>query len=86
MKVKLTVIESKCRGGYHRKGDTYIVDDLCPPMCHELWHSLYPSLYVLANGGELDYGSQKAAKFEVKCPDGGRVHVIGEVYCENSQE
>ncbi len=35
-KVKLTITESRCRGGYCRKGDEFIVEDLCPPLCHEL--------------------------------------------------
>ena len=26
-KVKLTVVESKCRGGYHQKGETFIVEE-----------------------------------------------------------
>ena len=32
-----------------------IADDLFPPLCHELWNSIYPSVYVLINGGDLDY-------------------------------
>lgn len=54
-KVELTIIESKCRCGYFKKGEKFIVDDLCPPLCHELWNSIYPSVYVLINGGDLDY-------------------------------
>lgn len=30
-KVKLIIIESRCRGGYSKAGDVYIVEDLCPP-------------------------------------------------------
>lgn len=78
-KVKLTVIESICRCGYHKKGDSYIVEDLCPPICHELWHSIYPSVYALLNGGDLDYGSHRQKRFEVKCPDNGRVTIAGEL-------
>ena len=54
-KVELTIIESKCRCGYFKKGEKFIVDDLCPPLCHELWNSIYPSVYVLINDGDLDY-------------------------------
>ena len=32
-----------------------IADDLCPPLFLELWNSIYPSVYVLINGGDLDY-------------------------------
>lgn len=82
-KVKLTIVESCCRGGYHKKNDSYIVGDVCPPICHELWNSIYPSVYVLLNGGTLDYGDEKARKFEAKCPDNGRVVIGGEVIQED---
>ncbi len=38
-KVKLTITESKCRSGFHRKGDEFIIDEdrtICPPMCVEI--------------------------------------------------
>lgn len=79
-KVKLTVTESQCRGGYLKAGDTFIVDDLCPPICHELWNCIYPMVYALQNGATLDYGAGRAVCFDAKCPDGGRVTVHGEVY------
>lgn len=77
-KVKLTVTESRCRGGHCQKGDTFIIEDLCPPVCHELWNSIYPLVYALQNGAELDYGSTRAKMFDAQCPDGGRVRVHGE--------
>jgi uncharacterized repeat protein (TIGR04076 family) len=78
-KVKLTVISSECRSGYHQAGDLFLVEDICPPICHELWHSIYPSVYTLLNGGTLDYGDTRAKSFDAKCPDGGRVCIHGEV-------
>lgn len=78
-KVKITIIESKCRGGYCKAGDEFIVEDLCPPICHELWNGIYPMVYALLNGAELDYGDARAKCFDAKCPDGGRVCVHGEV-------
>ena len=78
MKVKLTIMESKCRGNYHKKGEVFYVEDICPPICHELWNSMYPSIYTLLNSGELDFGNTRAKKFQIKCPDGGRVVVLGE--------
>lgn len=59
-------------------GDVFIVDDLCPPLCHELWNNLYPMVYALHNGAELDYRTIRAKMFDVKCPDEGRVCVHGE--------
>ncbi len=78
-RVKLTVTESACRCGYHRAGEEFIVGDLCPPLCHELWYAAYPLVYALLNGAELDYGPGRALEFDVKCPDGGRVCIHGEV-------
>ena len=78
-KVKLTITESRCRSGYHKKGDTFIVEDLCPPLCHELWNIIYPLTYALQNGAELNYGAIRAKAFDVKCPDGGKVCVHGEI-------
>ncbi len=77
-KVKLTITASACRCGYHRKGDEFLVEDICPPLCHELWNSIYPSVYTLLNGGVLDYGNGKSRCFDAKCPDGGRVCIHGE--------
>lgn len=78
-KVLLTVTESKCRSGYVKKGDKFVVDDICPPLCHELWNSIYPSVYALKNGAALDYGKEKAKCFDAVCPDECRVHIHGEV-------
>ena len=78
-KVKLTIAESKCRCGYFKKGQEFIVEDLCPPLCHELWNRIYPFVYALQNGASLDYGDCRAKKFDAACPDEGRVRIHGEV-------
>ena len=78
-KIKLTVTESCCRSGYHKTGDTFLVEDLCPPLCHELWNRVYPYLFALQNGADLDYGETRSRCFDVRCPDGGRVCIHGEV-------
>lgn len=78
MKVKLTVIEGNCRGNYHKTGDVYIVEDICPPICHELWQCIYPAVYTLLNNGDLDYGNERAGMFRMRCPDNGRVLIKGE--------
>lgn len=78
-KVKLTILESRCRSGYHKAGDVFLVDDLCPPLCHELWNCIYPFVYALKNGALLDCGDTRARQFDMLCPDGGRVHIRGEV-------
>lgn len=77
-KVRLTVLESRCRGGYCKKGQEFIVENLCPPLCHELWNSIYPMVYALQNGALLDYGESRVKAFDAKCPDGGRVCIHGE--------
>ena len=78
MSVKLTILDSNCRCKYHKKGDEFIVDDLCPSICHELWQCIYPSVYVLLNNGNLDSGNIKNTEFLFRCPDEGRVLVRGE--------
>jgi len=77
-KVKLTITSSHCRGGYFTEGQEFIVEDLCPPLCHELWNSIYPSVYALLNGAKLDCGDTRAKMFDAQCPDGGRVSIHGE--------
>ena len=78
-KVKLTVISSNCRCGYYKVGDEFIVEDICPPICHELWNCAYPMVYALLNGAMLDYGDTRGQVFDVKCPDEGRVKLHGEM-------
>lgn len=78
-KIKLTVISSKCRIGCCKAGDTFLIEDLCPPLCHELWNTIYPMVYALQNGAELDYGETRSKQFDAKCPDAGRVCIHGEV-------
>lgn len=78
-KVKLTITESKCRCGYFKKEQEFIVEDLCPPLCHELWNNIYPSVYALQNGASLDYREGRAKTFVAACPDEGRVWIHGEV-------
>ncbi len=78
-KVRLTITDSRCRSGYFQKGQEFVVEDLCPPLCHELWNTIYPLVYTLQNGGDLDYGTGRAKMFDAKCSDEGRVHIHGEV-------
>ena len=78
-KVKLTITRSKCRSGCFREGQEFLVDDLCPPLCHELCNTIYPMVYALRNGAELDCGQTRAKTFDAACPDGGRVCIHGEV-------
>ena len=78
-KVKITVTGSACRCGYCKAGDEFIVEDLCPPMCHELWNNIYPMVYALLNGATLDHGDERVRYFDAKCPDEGRVTVHGEI-------
>lgn len=78
-KVKLTVTESRCRSDYCQKGQEFVVEDLCPPLCHELWNNIYPLVYALLNGAKLDYGNVRAKQFDAKCPDESRVIIHGEL-------
>lgn len=77
--VRLTITESACRCAYHQKGDSFTVGDLCPPLCHELWHAVYPYVFALQNGAALDCGDGRGTSFDAQCPDGGRVRIHGEL-------
>ena len=78
-KVRLTVIRSECRCKCCTNGDVYIVDDVCPPLCHELWQQIYPMVYALGNGAEMDCGNSRQKQFDAVCPDEGRVRIHGQV-------
>lgn len=80
--VKLTILESRCRAGIHRKGQEFLVADVCPPVCHELWQCIYPQVYALYNGAQLDCGKEKGRWFSMRCPDEGRVLAKGELVDE----
>ena len=86
MKIKLTILKSNCRSHYHQEGDIFIIEDLCPPICHELWQCIYPSVYTLLNGGDLDTGNKRSKAFQCQCPDQGRVIIRGEILEENCDE
>ena len=77
-KVKLTITEGNCRCGYCKAGDEILVENLCPPLCHELLYAAYPYVFALRNGDTLDQDKEKARCFDVQCPDGGRVKAHGE--------
>ena len=65
-KVKLTITESRCRAGYHRKGQEFIIDEtMCPPICMELWSYAYPYVWALINGATLDDGDGKSKFFDI---------------------
>ena len=83
-KVRLVITESKCRSGHFYQGQEFTVDDLCPPLCHELWNGIYPCVYALLSGGSLDHGDGKAKSFNAVCPDEGRVRIHGEVIEDGS--
>ena len=79
-KVKLTITESRCKSGFHKKGQEFIIDEtICPSICMKLWHYAYPYVWTLLNGGELGDGDTKSKSFNIICPDEGIVHLHGEV-------
>lgn len=84
--VRITVTESECRCSIMKSGESYLVDDVCPPVCHELWHQIYPCVYALKNGAQLDYGSVRSRQFDAVCPDGGRVKIHGEIVNKSEME
>ena len=78
-KVKLTITNSNCRCGYFKQGQEFIVEDICPPLCHELWNYIYPYVFALLNGATLDCGDIRTKTFDAVCPDESRVTIHGEL-------
>lgn len=78
-KVKLTITQSACRCGYFQAGQIFLVEDLCPLLCHELWNCIYPYVFALQNGADLDCGETRGKSFDAMCPDESRVHIHGEL-------
>jgi uncharacterized repeat protein (TIGR04076 family) len=81
--VKLTILEARCRAGIHAEGQEFLVDGTCPPVCHELWQCIYPQVYALQNGGNLDSDESRGRWFSMACPDNGRVLVMGRTFDDN---
>ena len=81
--VKLTILESRCRSGIHQEGQEYLVDGICPPVCHELWQCIYPQVYALQNGGSLASQERHGDWFSMACPDNGRVLVMVRTFDDN---
>ena len=81
-KVKLTIVESRCRSGFHTQGQEFVITEdktICPPVCMELWHYAYPDIWALLNGAELDQGKEKSKCSVISCPDECRVKMQVEV-------
>lgn len=58
--------------------DKNLLSRIYVPVCHELWNNIYPLVYALQNGADLDYGNVRAKMFDAKCPDECRVNIHGE--------
>ena len=76
-RVRLTITDSWCRCFCSER--QFLVEDLCPPLCHKLWNSIYPQACALLNGAGLGYGGVRAKRFDAKCPNGGRASIHGEI-------
>ncbi len=77
-KVKITILESRCRLGTCKKGDEYVFWDVCPPVCAKLWGLMWPEVLKLHNGGEVETERGPAKWFEADCPDGSFVRARAE--------
>ena len=44
-----------------QKEDEFLIEDLCLLLCHALWNSIYPAMYALLNGAQLNYGETRAS-------------------------
>ena len=63
---------------YDSVGDTSLINIWIATRQSQIRGLIYPFIYTLQNGADLDYGNIKAPMFDMKCPDDGRVIVHGE--------
>ena len=73
-RVKLTVIRSECRSGLHGEGEEYVIGEVCPPICHELWNNIYPMLYAAGCGehsGAVSHDAVYLENAEARCRAAG---------------
>ena len=69
MPVKVTVIKGKCQGGFHQKGDSFIIDEFTPAgMCIGAWDSISPYIMTLLYGGNFPWEKEKGVA-TIHCPD-----------------
>lgn len=59
------------------KRQEIVAEDLCPPLCRELWNGICPLVYALCNGAVLHHKNIGAKIFGAECPDEGRVSIHG---------
>lgn len=59
------------------KRQEFVAEDLCPPLCRELWNGICPLVYALCNGAVLHHKNIGAKIFGAECPDEGRVSIHG---------
>ena len=82
-KVLLTVTQSRCRCGYSKAGDTFAVEDLCPPICHELWNNLRLCMRY-KTGRHWTMGTAKRDALTQCVPTGAEYMFTGKSWNENS--
>jgi len=69
MPVKVSVTKGKCQGNYHKKGDSFIIDETTPDgMCISAWDVISPYVMTLLYGGNLPWEKEKGAAI-IHCPD-----------------
>ena len=68
-KVRITVTEGKCNQGFHRVGDSWVVDELTPEgICTSAFNALFPQILTLACGGEFFWEENPRVGYAC-CPD-----------------
>jgi uncharacterized repeat protein (TIGR04076 family) len=69
MPVKVTVKKGTCHGGFHKMGQSFLVDWKTPDsMCMGAWDAVSPFVLTLLCGGRFPW-EKEAGVTEIHCPD-----------------
>lgn len=64
-------------GAVIKKGQEFVSEDLCPPLCRELWNGICPLVYALLNRAVIRYRNVHTKTPESEYPDEGRESIHG---------
>lgn len=70
-KVKLTITKNNCTCGYYEDNQEFIIGDLCPPICSDVWYEMYPVILALQKDGIY----KGKTEFDFDCKTEGKVGI-----------
>ncbi len=69
MKIRITIKDGECRGGYHKVGQVFTFEHTSPGgMCLGAWTAIAPYLITLSCGGNFPWEKEEGVA-TIRCPD-----------------